>query len=186
MDNGASSYRRFLDGDDAGMVEIIRDYKDGLMLYLNGLVADIHLAEELMEQTFFKLVTRRPRYTGKCSFKTWLYTIGRNAAIDCLRRRRWVSDAPLEDYAGSLAAEESVERAYLQEEQKIALHQALRGLKAEHRQALYLVYFEGFTNAEAATAMGKSRHQMENLISRARAALKTQLDKEGFVYEELR
>ena len=32
MDNGASSYRRFLEGDDNGIVEIIRDYKDGLML----------------------------------------------------------------------------------------------------------------------------------------------------------
>ena len=33
MDNGADSYRRFLDGDDSGMVELVRDYKDGL-LYL--------------------------------------------------------------------------------------------------------------------------------------------------------
>ena len=37
MDNGASSYRRFRDeGDESGLVEIIRDYKDGLIFYLNG------------------------------------------------------------------------------------------------------------------------------------------------------
>lgn len=36
MDNGASSYRRFLDGDDKGIAEIVGDYKDGLILYLNG------------------------------------------------------------------------------------------------------------------------------------------------------
>ena len=36
MDNGASSYRRFLEGDDDGIVEIIKDHKDGLMLYLNS------------------------------------------------------------------------------------------------------------------------------------------------------
>ena len=35
MDNGASSYRRFLEGDDNGIVEIIRDYKDGLIFFLN-------------------------------------------------------------------------------------------------------------------------------------------------------
>lgn len=34
MNNGASSYRRFLNGDDTGIVEIVRDYKDGLILYL--------------------------------------------------------------------------------------------------------------------------------------------------------
>ena len=37
MDNGASSYRRFRDnGDESGLVEIIRDYKDGLILYSIG------------------------------------------------------------------------------------------------------------------------------------------------------
>ena len=36
MDNGASSYRRFRDdGDESGLIEIIRDYKDGLILYHN-------------------------------------------------------------------------------------------------------------------------------------------------------
>ena len=38
MDNGASSYRRFLDGDDAALAEIVKDYRDGLILYLNGIV----------------------------------------------------------------------------------------------------------------------------------------------------
>ena len=39
MDNGERSYRRFLDGDDKGLAEIVRDYSDGLTLYLNGIVA---------------------------------------------------------------------------------------------------------------------------------------------------
>ena len=38
MDNGASSYRRFLDGDENGFVELVRDYKDGLILYINSFV----------------------------------------------------------------------------------------------------------------------------------------------------
>ncbi|MBD5159991.1 MAG: RNA polymerase subunit sigma-24, partial [Ruminococcus sp.] len=76
MDNGAVSYRRFLDGDDEGMVEIIRDYKDGLILYLNGITGNILLAEEIMEDTFFKLVVKKPKFSGRSSFKTWLYAIG--------------------------------------------------------------------------------------------------------------
>ena len=47
MDNGADSYRRFLNGDDNGIVEIIRDYKDGLILFLNRYVNNIHIAEDL-------------------------------------------------------------------------------------------------------------------------------------------
>lgn len=69
MDNGASSYRRFLDGDDEGIVELIKDYKDGLTLYLNGYVNNIFVAEELMEETFFKLMMKKLRFNGKFSSK---------------------------------------------------------------------------------------------------------------------
>ncbi|MBQ3543611.1 MAG: hypothetical protein IJA34_01285 [Lachnospiraceae bacterium] len=59
MDNGASSYRRFIDGDDKGIVEIVRDYKGGLILYLNGYVNNILIAEELTEDTFFRIITKK-------------------------------------------------------------------------------------------------------------------------------
>lgn len=53
MDNGELNYRRYINGDDDGIVEIIRDYKDGLILYLNGITGNFHLSEEYMEETFF-------------------------------------------------------------------------------------------------------------------------------------
>ena len=52
MDNGVSSYRRFLSGDDEGLTLIIKEYKDGLILYLNSYVNNIYVAEEIMEETF--------------------------------------------------------------------------------------------------------------------------------------
>ncbi len=182
MDNGAGSYRRFLAGDDNGIVEIIRDYKDGLILYLNGITGDICLAEELMEDTFFKLVTKKPKFSGKCSFKTWLYAIGRNAAIDGLRRRSRISSVSA-DECYDLSDEENIEQEYLREEQKITLHKALQRLNPDYRQVLYLVFFEQFSNAETAEIMHKNKRQIENLLYRAKQALKEELGKEGFSYE---
>lgn len=185
MDNGASSYRRFLDGDDEGIVEIIRDYKDGLILYLNSFTENIGTAEELMEETFVKLATRKPVFRGRSAFKTWLYAIGRNVALDHLRhsaRLSLMSGEELERLAGE---EESLERSYLRTERRILLHQALGRLRPEYRQVLYLVYLEGFGNAETAAIMRKSRRQIENLVYRAKQSLKSELEKEGFVYEEL-
>lgn len=43
IDNGAENYRRFLRGDEEGIAEIVRAYKDGLIFYLNGYVNDISL-----------------------------------------------------------------------------------------------------------------------------------------------
>ena len=70
-------------------------------------------------------------------------------------------------------------------EQKILLHRTMKKLKSEYFQVLYLIYFEGFTNSEAATIMKKSKRQIENLIYRSKNALKAELVKEGFSYEEL-
>ena len=51
--------------------------------------------------------------------------------------------------------------------------------------ALHLVYFEGFAPAEAARILKKSAKQVYNLLSRARASLKTILTQEGHSYEDL-
>lgn len=183
MANGAECYRRFLDGDDNGIVEIIRDYKDGLILYLNGFVGNIHTAEELMEDTFVKLVVKKPRFSEKFSFKTWLYTIGRNAALDYLRRNSKKSDTPVDEL--EIADKENLELSYIREEQKIMVHRALANLKADYRQVLYLSFFEELSNEETAAVMRKTKRQVENLIYRAKQALKIELEKEGFTYEGL-
>ena len=186
MDNGASSYRRFRDnGDESGLVEIIRDYKDGLILYLNSFVGNIHIAEELAEETFVLLGIKKPKDKGICSFKTWLYTIGRNIAVDYLRHKSKQNEFSIEEIAELVSDEHNIEFSYIKEERKIVVHQALKNLKFEYQQILWLVYFEGLSNKEAAVVMKKSIHNIETLVYRARRALKTQLEKEGFVYEEL-
>ncbi len=185
MDNGASSYRRFLDGDDKGLTEIVRNYSDGLILYLNGIVNNISVAEELMEETLYKLITKKPNFKAKYSFKTWLYTIGRNVAIDYLRHNSKLSDTSFEDLENLVKDEYDLEKLYIIEERKIAVHRALKKLNVEYRQVLWLLYFDGLSNAEAAVVMKKNTRQMKNLVYRAKSALKSELDKEGFVYEEL-
>ena len=184
MDNGASSYRRFLDGDDEGIVEIIRDYKDGLILYINSITGNISVAEEFMEETFVKLVIKKPRFRGKCSFKTWLYTIGRNVAFDSLKKNRNNGTDIIEEYH-NIPDKENLERDYIKKEQKIVLHKTIGKLNSEYQQVLYLIYFEDFDKDEAAEIMKKSRKQIDNLVYRAKMALKKELERRGFVYEEL-
>lgn len=115
MDNGVGSYRRFLDGDEEGLAEIIRDHKDGLILFINGIVHNIHTAEELTEEVFVKLVVKRPRFFGKSSFKTWLYAIARNVAYDHLRSRRATAELTDEEMQRMISEEDDLERMYIRE-----------------------------------------------------------------------
>ena len=185
MDNGASSYRRFREtGDNSGLAEIIREYRDGLVFYLNSIVGDIHTAEELAEDTFVLLGTKNPRDKGNGSFKTWLYTIGRNIAINYLKKKSRKNEVSI-DNCGELVSQDNVEEAYIKEERKIVLHRCIGKLKPEYRQILWLVYFEDFSLKQVAAVMKISLHNAETLVYRARKALKTQLETEGFSYENL-
>ena len=183
MDNGASSYRRFLDGDDNGIVEIVNDYKDGLILYLNKYVSNIHIAEDLAEDTFFKIMVKKPRYTKKYTFQAWLYAIGRNVAIDHIRKQAKYIKTPVDDLEMLVLEEETLEQSYIKDEEKIIVHKVLGQLKPEYKQVLWLIYFEGFSNGQAAQIMKKSKHQTETLVYRAKRALKRELGKENFSYE---
>ena len=185
MDNGACSYRRFLDGDDKGLEEIVRDCKDGLIFFLLGFVGDFSTAEELMQETFFRLITRKPRFQPESGFKTWLYTVARNIALDHLRHQAKTAPLSYEDAATDLADVTDLEQSFLKEEQKIAVHRALKTLAPDYRQVLWLLFFEELSPAEAGRVMKKSPRQMKNLVYRAKAALKSELEKEGFEYEDL-
>lgn len=185
MDTGALSYRRFLKGDDEAFVEIIKDYKDGLIFYINGFVCNIHMAEELTEDTFVKIAVKKPRYGGKSSFKTWLYAVARNIALDYLKHCSKAPQISIDEYRDILCDEENLEYSYIREEQKIIIHRTLQTLKPEYRQILWLTYFEDFSNKEAAVVMKKNVHSIETLLYRARQSLKQKLEKEGFTYEGL-
>lgn len=183
MDNGESSYRRYLSGDDRGLVEIIRDYKDGLILFLNGYTNNIITAEELCEDTFVKLAVKKPTFDGRSAFKTFLYKIARNTALDWKKKHR--ETVPLDDVAEFDNGKRSLEEEFLREEQKIAVHRAMDKLKPDYREVLWLTYFEELSNKETAAVMKKSVHSVETLVYRARLALKKLLEKEGFVYENI-
>lgn len=184
MGNDANRYRRFLNGDDDELIVIIDTYYQGLSLYLNSILNNICEAEEIMQQTFVKLAVRKPKFNGKSSFKTWLYAIARNQALNRLRERSRYADFTI-DEAFSLSDETDIERQYLAEERKVQLHTAMKRLNSEYAQVLYLKYFEDFDTEAIARIMKKSKRQIGDMLYRAKNALKSELERMGFVYEEL-
>ena len=180
MDAGAAAYRKFIDGDDEGMVELVTQYKDGLLLYLTGLVHDISLAEELTEDTFFKLLVKKPRYRESGSFKAWLYAIARNIARDEWRRRSHLTELSREQ-EGEL---QSLEQSYLSRQDQLTVRRCMKNLSETYQQVLWLKIFEEFSNAEIAKIMGKTCRQVEMLVYRAKQSLKAELTEEGFFDED--
>lgn len=106
-------------------------------------------------------------------------------ALNYLKKHKKMTSIAIDDCKEIISDEHNLEIAYIKEEQKITVHRAIKMLKNEYRQVLWLVYFEDLTLSEAAVILKKSVHSTETLVYRARKSLKSQLEKEGFVYEKL-
>ena len=182
MGNDAERYRRFLDGDDNGLIEIIDEYHEGMSLYLNSIVNNMCLADDIVQETFVKLAIKKPPFRGKCSFKTWLFTIARNCAVDHLRKDQKISDLSLDEHL-VISDVTDTEKEYFKEEQKKELYRAMKRLNPEYYQVLYLMYFEDLDTSDIARIMHKAKRQVIDLIFRARKSLRSELERKGFIYE---
>lgn len=148
MDNGALNYRRFLDGDDKSFARIVEDYKNGLMIFLNGYVRNIYTAEKLTEDTFFVLASKKPADNKKYSFKTWIYSLGREKTVQFLKKNSLSDSFSIDELREMHDDEESLEREYLQNDEKLYDCICVNQLDEDERQLLWLSEFEKFSEEE--------------------------------------
>ena len=116
MDNGASSYRRFLDGDESAFGDIMRELFRGLVFFIDGFVHDAHAAEDIAIDTFSDLVVHKHRYNFKVSLKTYLYMVGRSRALDYIKHRKVIDFVELTYAFAALSSP----RAFLYRKSKTA------------------------------------------------------------------
>ncbi|MBQ3182399.1 MAG: sigma-70 family RNA polymerase sigma factor [Clostridia bacterium] len=181
MDNGASSYRRFLDGDEAAFDDIMKEYFYGLVFFIDRYVRDTHAAEDIAMDTFCELIVNKHRYNFRVSLKTYLYMMGRSRAIDYIRHKRVIKTTELSD-AADLSDSKSLEELVLTEERKKKVHKAIADLHKDMGIAIHLIYFEEMSYKDAARVMKKSRKQVDNLLYRAKKELRAVLGEDGELF----
>ena len=173
MLNDEKDYSEFLAGDNAGFERLVIRYKDGLIYYLNKIVKNVTIAEDLAQDAFVEVYVHKERFVpGKASFKTYLYTIGHHRAVDYVRKsqREVLTDFYAEEET-AMSGFDNPEIHLLQQEGKEELYRALDGLKEEYQKILVLTELEGMKLKDAAKVMGKTEPQAKVLAHRARKAL---------------
>ena len=176
-------YRRFLSKrrDDDFRVLFLR-HKKALILFLYGIVRNYEDAEELMIDAFAEVAAGSSLFSGRSSFKTWLFSIGKKKAFLFLRKSNRMT-AGQEDFRLEDESALSPETELLTDERNRQLYAALSQLHGDYRQVLILLYFEQMSVDQVARVMKKSKKQIYHLAQRGRDALKVQLEKAGFEIE---
>jgi RNA polymerase sigma-70 factor (ECF subfamily) len=175
MDNGAKCYHRYLDGDEGALEEIVDMYNRKLILFINHLVNNLDEAEDLAAEAFLDLIIKKPRFREESSFKTYLFSIGRNKALDFIKKRSRYVSVPLDEV--QLAVQNHLADELDWDEDQKALLRALDELHPDYRDVLHLLYFEEMSYREAAAVLRKSEKQINNLAYRAKNAMRTAMQR---------
>jgi RNA polymerase sigma-70 factor, ECF subfamily len=142
--------------EDVFMASVGQHYP-ALVRRLTAVVRDREAALDLAQEAYLRAYGAWDRFDGTDA-RAWLYTIGLRLAFnERSRALRW---------RGLLARNSPEDRG---------LHEALRGLRREHRAALLLNAVDGYTQAEIAAMLQVPPGTVASWLSRAKAHLREAL-----------
>jgi RNA polymerase sigma-70 factor (ECF subfamily) len=163
---------RLRDGDPSAFDAVHECYNRRLFNFLARLARRPDIAEDLLEETWLRLVSRAPTLRPDTSLGPWLFTVARNLYVS-YRRSRLVEDSHAAGFIGlwpcGLQGRSPFELAAATEMER-RIEAALAGLPVGYREAVLLAV-EGLSSAEAAQVCGISPQAMRQRLSRARALL---------------
>ena len=173
---------RLKKGDGEAFDEVYAAFNARLFNFLARLCRRRDVAEDLLEETWLRVVAHAPRLREDTRLAPWLFTIARNLYASYCRSRLLDYDLlggaqvwptpPLDPSPFEMAAASELQRR---------VEVALATLPGVYREALLLVAFEGFSPAEAAAVCRITPEAMRQRLRRARSLLSERLDEKDVV-----
>lgn len=149
--------------------ELVERYHRRLVRYLIFLTGRQEWVEDLVQDTWLRILERSHQYDGRSRFEPWLFSIARNLALSGLRRRQHVSLDSMEGPEGGpspfLAAARSEDVA------RVAT--ALNLVEPIYREALLLRFHEELSLQEISSVVGAPISTVSSRIQRGLSMLRS-------------
>jgi len=174
----AELVRRLKQYDSEAVGEVVHSHGPALHRYVAAIVGDYHLAEDLVSETYMRMLEHigKYAYTG-APVRAWLYRIAHNLAISALRRERPVAD---EEVLAEVATPEAdPEQALIKNERRVAFRRVFLQLTEEQQQVLMLRFVAEHSTAEVAGLLQKSEGSVKQAQFRALRSLARLLKRAG-------
>jgi RNA polymerase sigma-70 factor (ECF subfamily) len=139
------------------------------------------LAEDLVAETFARVIAGVDRFAGRSSYSTWIFRIAMNVAAQWIRTDA-ARRAPTTD-AEPAAAGGPTDRADADDRRRL-VDDALRALSPEHRMVLALVVVDGLGQSDVAELLGVPEGTVWSRYARARVALAREFERRGLSAED--
>ena len=166
------------DQDKAAFAKLFKHFSPHLKGFLQKAegVGPEH-AEELVQETMLKLWRKAPTYSpSQAAASTWIYTIARNTRIDWIRKhyKENTTELSAEDiYVDN--EDPSPHSSLLKIRNTRNIQEQLKGLPPEQTEVLKMMYFDGLSGQQIATALGLPLGTVKSRIRLALGKLKVGL-----------
>lgn len=166
--------RRLRASDEGALELLVSAYWQRLLRFVTGILNQEGGAEDVVQEAFIRLWMRRRELRMEGSFRAFLYTLARNAAIDERRRsgRREALSGRADPPARPPSPMAGAEAAEIQ----AVAETAIAALPPRRREVFRLARSEGLSYREIAEVMGVSPQTVANQMSRALTELHEALD----------
>lgn len=159
--------------------KLVRRYASGLLTFIQRTVRDRHRAEELFQETFLRVWTKRRTYDLDRPFRSWLFAIAANLCRTELRKRKPATlqsdQAEQLTAAGSQETESPAEAAMAVETAAIVL-EGISRLPPQQRMIVVLRVWNGMKFAEIAETFNLAESTIRSSMHRGLASLKVILE----------
>jgi RNA polymerase sigma-70 factor (ECF subfamily) len=171
---------RLKSGDSAAFEAVYGAFRARIFSFLVRLARRRDVAEDLLEETFVRLVTRARNLSDDTCLAAWLFTVARNLHASWCRHRALHDDrlSELVPSWPSPGRDETPFDATARTETERRLERALARLALRDREVILLVAVEELTPSEAASALGLAPEALRKRLQRARERLAVELDAE--------
>lgn len=179
IDNERVLIKKYLKGDEKSLEVLIRRYLKPVYNFVFRYVGDTGEAEDITQQTFISIWRNLKKFNPEKNFKTWIFSIAKNASIDFLRKKKVLPFSQLEDERGyNPVIENLADPAPLMTEileckdVTSVLSSAMEKLSPTYRTVLFLRYNDHFTFREIAEVLGEPLNTVKSRHRRAISLLK--------------
>ena len=162
---GTKTLEALRNGDEKAFDTIFIAYYGKVKYFISGILKSDADAEELAQDIFIRIWTKRQSIDPQKSLNAYIYTAARNAAFNFLKHQS-VHNAYISENLNSEDSEDAVQTIFARE---ISLLVDMSvGKMPEKRQAIYrLSREEGVSNEDIASRLNISRKTVENQLSLA-------------------
>lgn len=151
--------------------ELYKQYYSQVYFYVLGLCRNEHIAEEITQETFFKVLKKMDTFKGECKVNVWMIQIAKNTFYNYCREKKFALESSLD----GVETERTIEEKIIDQEAAGQVHVILHRMQEPYKEVFWMRTFGELSFKEIGSIHGKTESWARVTYHRAKLMIKEEL-----------